>query len=144
MRVSALWDVRVDELSLSRLALEAPEPAAKQSRDLQRSLHGLADEIDAVTDENRRLAEGGLGDVHSLLDTVVGSTTGDIFTQMGRRHRARASLDGRARVTGAAAGFATARAELVGNTEDLLGEPDAGVQQALLGVFDAPGRRAQP
>src|SRR5690606_15020795 len=46
-------------------------------------------------------------------------------------------LDGRARITAAAAGYAGARADLLSQTEALLGEPDAGIQQALLGVFDA-------
>jgi flagellar hook-associated protein 1 FlgK len=46
-------------------------------------------------------------------------------------------LDRRARVTGAAAGFATARSGLLTQTEALLGEPDAGIQQSMLGMFDA-------
>jgi len=46
-------------------------------------------------------------------------------------------LDSRARVTGAAAGYATARANLLDQTESLLGEPDAGIQQAMLSMFDA-------
>jgi flagellar hook-associated protein 1 FlgK len=46
-------------------------------------------------------------------------------------------LDSRARVTGAAAGFATARSGLLTQTEALLGEPDAGIQQSMLGMFDA-------
>lgn len=46
-------------------------------------------------------------------------------------------LDSRARVTGAASAYASARADLLSQTEDLLGEPDTGIQQAMLGVFDA-------
>ncbi|HSK96879.1 MAG TPA: flagellar hook-associated protein FlgK [Euzebyales bacterium] len=46
-------------------------------------------------------------------------------------------LDSRARVTGAASAHAQARADLLTQTEALLGEPDAGIQQAMLGVFDA-------
>ena len=47
------------------------------------------------------------------------------------------SLDGRVRVTSAAAGYASVRADLLGKTEDMLGEPDAGIQQSMLGMFDA-------
>jgi hypothetical protein len=87
--VASEWDTPADELTLSRLAREAPEPTAKLFRDLQRSLIGLADEIDGVLDDNRRLAEGGLGDVQTLLDAVAGSPAGDIYTDTGRRYRVR-------------------------------------------------------
>jgi hypothetical protein len=87
--VASEWDTPADELTLSRLAREAPEPTAKLFRDLQRSLISLADEIDGVLDDNRRLAEGGLGDVQTLLDAVAGSPAGDIYTDTGRRHRVR-------------------------------------------------------
>jgi flagellar hook-associated protein 1 len=46
-------------------------------------------------------------------------------------------LDSRARAMGAGASYATARADMLGQAEELLGEPDAGIQQAMLGVFDA-------
>jgi flagellar hook-associated protein 1 FlgK len=46
-------------------------------------------------------------------------------------------LDERARVTGAGAAFAQARADLLIQTEDLVGEPDAGIQQAMLKVYDS-------
>lgn len=46
-------------------------------------------------------------------------------------------LDSRARVTGATAGYATARADLLDQTESLLGEPDAGIQQSMINMFDA-------
>jgi hypothetical protein len=81
------WDLGTDVLTLSRLAQEAPDPAATEIKTLQRSLRGLADEIEAVLAENRRLAEGGLGDVRTVLDAVAGSGAGDIYTGTGRRHR---------------------------------------------------------
>jgi len=87
--VASEWETPAAELTLSRLAREAPEPTAKLFRDLQRSLIGLADEIDGVLDDNRRLAEGGLGDVQTLLDAVAGSPAGDIYTDTGRRYRVR-------------------------------------------------------
>jgi flagellar hook-associated protein 1 FlgK len=46
-------------------------------------------------------------------------------------------LDSRVRVTGASSAYAQSRADLLTQTEALLGEPDAGIQQAMLGVFDA-------
>lgn len=46
-------------------------------------------------------------------------------------------LDARARSTGAAAGYSAARADLLAHTEELLGEPDDGVQNALVAVYDA-------
>jgi hypothetical protein len=82
------WDLPTDVLTLSRLAQEAPGPAAKEFRTLQHSLRSLADEVEVVLAENRRLAEGGLGDVRTVLDAVVGSPTGDIYTGTGQRHRA--------------------------------------------------------
>ena len=85
--VASEWEMPAEELTLSRLAREAPEPTAKLFSDLQRSLISLADEIDGVLDDNRRLAEGGLGDVQTLLDAVAGSPAGDIYTDTGRRHR---------------------------------------------------------
>jgi hypothetical protein len=88
--VASEWDVTADDLTLSRLSREAPEPTAKLFRDLQRSLRVLADEIDGVLDENRKLAVGGLGDVHTLLDAVAGTAAGDIYTDTGRRRRTRA------------------------------------------------------
>jgi hypothetical protein len=87
--VAGEWEIPAEELTLSRLSREAPAPTAKLFRDLQRSLGALADEIDGVLGENRKLAEGGLGDVHTLLDAVTGTTTGDIYTDTGRRRRAR-------------------------------------------------------
>lgn len=46
-------------------------------------------------------------------------------------------LDARARSTGAAAEYSTSRADLFIQTEQALGEPDAGVQNALIAVYDA-------
>lgn len=46
-------------------------------------------------------------------------------------------LDARARSTGAAAAYSTAVADLLRQAEDVLGEPDNGIQRALIGVFDA-------
>jgi flagellar hook-associated protein 1 FlgK len=46
-------------------------------------------------------------------------------------------LDSRARAMGASSAYATARSDMLSQTEELLGEPDAGIQQAVLGVFDA-------
>jgi flagellar hook-associated protein 1 len=46
-------------------------------------------------------------------------------------------LDVRARATGAGAAYAGARADLLGQSEALMGEPDAGIQQALVAVHDA-------
>ena len=88
LAVAADWDVDAETLTLSDLARKAPQPAKEQFRSLQRTLRGLADEIEAVLEDNRRLAEGGLGDVHTLLDAVIGTSTGDIYTDSGRRHRA--------------------------------------------------------
>ena len=81
------WDISAADLTLTRLAQELPAAAAKTCRELQRSLRGLADEVEAVLEENRRLAEGGLNDVRTVLDAVVGSTTGDLYTDAGRRYR---------------------------------------------------------
>jgi FlgN protein len=82
------WDLPTDALTLSRLAQEAPGPVAKEFRMLQHSLRGLADEVEVVLAENRRLAEGGLGDVRTVLDAVVSSPAGDTYTGTGQRHRA--------------------------------------------------------
>ncbi|HSK96880.1 MAG TPA: flagellar export chaperone FlgN [Euzebyales bacterium] len=84
------WDVSADELTLTRLAREAPEPSGKTFRDLQRSLRGLTDEIEAVLEDNRKLAEGGLNDVRTVLDAVVGNAAGDLYTDAGRRYRTQA------------------------------------------------------
>jgi hypothetical protein len=40
-----------------------------------------------VLEENRKLAEGGLHDVRTVLDAVVGASTGDLYTDAGRRYR---------------------------------------------------------
>ena len=81
------WDISADELTMSRLAQEAPAAIAKTCRELQRTLRELADEIEQVLDENRKLAEGGLNDLRTVLDAVVGSSTGDLYTDAGRRYR---------------------------------------------------------
>ena len=82
------WDLPTDVLTLSRLAQEIPGPVAKELRILQHSLRSLADEVEVVLAENRRLAEGGLGDLRTVLDAVVSSPAGDTYTGTGQRHRA--------------------------------------------------------
>src|SRR5690554_2733435 len=72
--VAADWDVPVAELTMSRLSREAPDPTAKVLRDLHRELQKLADDVESVVEDNRRLVASGLGDVQLLLDTVAGSS----------------------------------------------------------------------
>lgn len=88
--VAGEWDVAADDLTLSRLSREAPGPTGKVFGDLQRSLRTLADEVEVVVAENRRLVAGGMSNVQSLLDAVAGAPAGDIYTDTGHRHRARA------------------------------------------------------
>lgn len=85
--VAREWEVPVDELTLRRLAREAPGEHAREIERLHRSFVALADEIEGLLDDNRKLAATALTHLRTLLDSVADSTGTELYTDAGRRHR---------------------------------------------------------
>lgn len=84
------WDVPVEQLTLRRLADEAPEPWATILRDHHTTFGKLADEIQATASENTRLASVGLNAVRTSLAAVT-SPAGATYTAAGRHDTANVS-----------------------------------------------------
>lgn len=85
--VASEWDVAAEELTLGRLVRETSGEHAEKVRGLQQSFRRLADEIEALLDDNRKLAATALHNLRTLLDSVADSTGAELYTDTGRRHR---------------------------------------------------------
>jgi hypothetical protein len=85
-QVAAGWGVPVDDLTLGRLAREAPEPWREIFRDHHEAFGALAREIDEAAEENRRLASAGLGRIHETMDMLTGQPAQGTYDAQGRAH----------------------------------------------------------
>lgn len=85
--VAGEWDMSTDELTLRRLADETSGETSASVVRLRDAFRTLTDEIEALLEENRALAEGGLSNLRALLDSVADSTGASLYTETGQRHR---------------------------------------------------------
>lgn len=71
--LAAEWEVAGPSLSLNEIVRRAPEPHASMLDEHRSAFSRLADEIEQVTRENRRLATDATGRVKALLEGFVGA-----------------------------------------------------------------------
>lgn len=65
------WGVEPDQISLSYLVAESPEPYRTAFADHKDEFMTLVDQVEEVTKENRRLAAAGLNRVQSMIAGMV-------------------------------------------------------------------------
>lgn len=81
--VAAAWGVPPAELTLRRLADEAPEPWSALFEDHHAAFTDLAEEIRTTAAENQRLATTALHSIRTALGALTGPTT-EAYTARGR------------------------------------------------------------
>jgi hypothetical protein len=85
--VARAWGVADDDLTLHRLADDAPEPWASMFAEHATALRELTEEIEAVATDNRRLASTALSGVRSSLDAITGVASAAPATTYGASGR---------------------------------------------------------